>query len=271
MEADEDLEETELLEGIFKKFARLASLAAGRNEATAEELAGMDESARGVMMEMMNVQVSTAPQGPETSANTSLRASAISGPLTGSEGLEDNSNHVMALEHLPDVPVIASLPVSRDVVESWDLDVLDLDPEGQAKVAIHIFFDTAVGKTTGRYWSEALTFKRFHAVVKAGYNNLPYHNYTHACDVLHTVYRLLCLTSARQWLGSVDQYALLVAALCHDIGHAGRTNPFLVELGDELALRYNDKWTRMCLSRWTKKRRNKRGVFVSPRSSTLTT
>ena len=29
------------LQGIFKKFARLASLAAGRNEATAEELAGL--------------------------------------------------------------------------------------------------------------------------------------------------------------------------------------------------------------------------------------
>ena len=28
------------VQGIFKKFARLASLAAGRNEATAEELAG---------------------------------------------------------------------------------------------------------------------------------------------------------------------------------------------------------------------------------------
>lgn len=240
MEADEDLEETELLEGIFKKFARLASLAAGRNEATAEELAGMDESARGVMMEMMNVQVSTAAHVQETSANTSLRASAVSAPPTGSEGLEE-SHHVMALSDLPDVPVIASLPVSRDHIESFDLDVLDLDSEGQSKVAIHIFFDTAVGKTTGRYWSEALTFKRFHAVVKAGYNNLPYHNYTHACDVLHTVYRLLSLTSARQWLGSVDQYALLVAALCHDIGHQGRTNPFLVELGNELALRYNDK------------------------------
>lgn len=240
MEADEDLEETELLEGIFKKFARLASLAAGRNEATAEELAGMDESARGVMMEMMNVQVSTAPPVQETSANTSLRASAISAPQTGSEGL-DEPHHAMALSDLPDVPVIASLPVSRDTIESFDLDVLDLDSEGQTKVAVHIFFDTAVGKTTGRYWSEALTFKRFHAVVKTGYNNLPYHNYTHACDVLHTVYRLLSLTSARQWLSSVDQYALLVAALCHDIGHQGRTNPFLVELGNELALRYNDK------------------------------
>ncbi|CAK8985765.1 unnamed protein product [Durusdinium trenchii] len=238
MEADEDLEETELLEGIFKKFARLASLAAGRNEATAEELAGMDESARGVMMEMMNVQVSTVPAGGDAQ-NTNLRASAYSAP-TGSEGAEE-ANQVTALVELPDVPVIASLPVTRDLIESWDLDVLDLDTEGQTKVAIHIFFDSTIGKTTGRYWSEALTFKRFEKVVKAGYNNLPYHNYTHACDVLHTVYRMICLTSARTWLGSVDIYALLVAALCHDIGHHGRTNPFLVELGDELALRYNDK------------------------------
>eukprot|EP00913_Durusdinium_trenchii_P033424 g31292.t1 len=237
-EADEDLEETELLEGIFKKFARLASLAAGRNEATAEELAGMDESARGVMMEMMNVQVSTVPAGGDAQ-NTNLRASAYSAP-TGSEGAEE-ANQVTALVELPDVPVIASLPVTRDLIESWDLDVLDLDTEGQTKVAIHIFFDSTIGKTTGRYWSEALTFKRFEKVVKAGYNNLPYHNYTHACDVLHTVYRMICLTSARTWLGSVDIYALLVAALCHDIGHHGRTNPFLVELGDELALRYNDK------------------------------
>ncbi|CAK9053231.1 5'-cyclic phosphodiesterase 8A (MmPDE8) [Durusdinium trenchii] len=240
MEADEDLEETELLEGIFKKFARLASLAAGRNEATAEELAGMDESARGVMMEMMNVQASAAGTWLFVAGVNLLESESAYSAPTGSEGAEE-ANQVTALVELPDVPVIASLPVTRDLIESWDLDVLDLDTEGQTKVAIHIFFDSTIGKTTGRYWSEALTFKRFEKVVKAGYNNLPYHNYTHACDVLHTVYRMICLTSARTWLGSVDIYALLVAALCHDIGHHGRTNPFLVELGDELALRYNDK------------------------------
>merc|ERR1719331_1440015 len=35
--------------------------------------------------------------------------------------------------------------------------------------------------------------------------------------------------------------ALLIAALAHDLGHAGKTNPFLVETCHELALRYNDK------------------------------
>jgi len=39
----------------------------------------------------------------------------------------------------------------------------------------------------------------------------------------------------------IEVYALLLAALCHDLGHFGRTNPFLIETKHELALRYNDK------------------------------
>ena len=38
----------------------------------------------------------------------------------------------------------------------------------------------------------------------------------------------ICLWESFLWkFRGVDQYALLVAALCHDIGHQGRTNPFL--------------------------------------------
>merc|ERR1712048_994005 len=42
-------------------------------------------------------------------------------------------------------------------------------------------------------------------------------------------------------MSNVDVYALLVSAICHDVGHPGKTNPFLVEIRDELAVRYNDK------------------------------
>jgi len=140
-----------------------------------------------------------------------------------------------------DVPAVTTLPVSRTVIDSWDFDTLSIDSEGRSKVALHIFFDSQLGKTTGRTWVEVDTFHRFHSKIKDHYNELPYHNYAHACDVLHTVYRLLNISHGKLWLSSVDQYALLVAALCHDVGHAGKTNPFLVETGDDLALLYNDK------------------------------
>merc|ERR1711977_387634 len=39
----------------------------------------------------------------------------------------------------------------------------------------------------------------------------------------------------------LDQFAILVSAVAHDIGHPGVNNPFLIEASHELALRYNDK------------------------------
>lgn len=51
----------------------------------------------------------------------------------------------------------------------------------------------------------------------------------------------MTLVHSDMWISSVDQYALLLAALCHDLGHAGKTNPFLVETQHVLAMTYNDK------------------------------
>lgn len=39
----------------------------------------------------------------------------------------------------------------------------------------------------------------------------------------------------------MDVFSLLIAALCHDVGHTGRTNLFEVGIMSKLAIRYNDK------------------------------
>jgi hypothetical protein len=41
-------------------------------------------------------------------------------------------------------------------------------------------------------------------------------------------------------MSGVDQFALLIAAIGHDLGHFGKTNPFLVETCHEWAVTYND-------------------------------
>jgi hypothetical protein len=68
----------------------------------------------------------------------------------------------------------------------------------------------------------------------------PYHNWCHAVDVTHGVFRLLSLCSTERFLTGHERYALIVSAICHDIGHPGLNNPFLVETSHELAIRYND-------------------------------
>jgi len=69
----------------------------------------------------------------------------------------------------------------------------------------------------------------------------PYHNWFHAVDCTHAVYRLLQLCSAEAYLSKEERYALIVSAISHDLGHPGLNNTFLIETGHELALLYNDK------------------------------
>ena len=42
-------------------------------------------------------------------------------------------------------------------------------------------------------------------------------------------------TNASKWVGDFGTLGVMVAALCHDLGHFGRTNVFLVDTGHEWA------------------------------------
>ena len=80
----------------------------------------------------------------------------------------------------------------------------------------------------------------FAKAVEDAYLDVPFHNAYHAAQVCHHVNVLMETTGLRRVLSRVDQMALSVAALCHDISHFGRTNAYLVETRHELAVRYND-------------------------------
>lgn len=68
----------------------------------------------------------------------------------------------------------------------------------------------------------------------------PYHNSRHAADVLQTLHMIL--TSGGLMPGYADQLTLLgcyLAAVVHDFEHVGRSNDYLVNTHDTLAIRYN--------------------------------
>jgi len=77
----------------------------------------------------------------------------------------------------------------------------------------------------------------------AGYSKSPqYHNWAHAVDVTHTMFKMQLEISDgyHSLFSELEDLSLLVSAACHDIGHPGLTNDFLVLTAHELALRYND-------------------------------
>ncbi|GFH30211.1 phosphodiesterase, partial [Haematococcus lacustris] len=78
--------------------------------------------------------------------------------------------------------------------------------------------------------------------IEAGYCANAYHNRSHAADVVQTLHLLLTQGGlAPGYADPLTRLAAYLAAVCHDYQHLGRTNDWLIETRDELALRYNDR------------------------------
>lgn len=76
--------------------------------------------------------------------------------------------------------------------------------------------------------------------LQAGYHDVPFHNFVHACDVVHGTVFFAAQDAVRKHLSALDLYAIILAAAMHDHGHVGYSNAFYVNANDELAIRYND-------------------------------
>lgn len=149
--------------------------------------------------------------------------------------------------HLPDV--------DRDLINTWDFDSLAMTSEEirehvllmfgslgllrvDCETPTHNSVDSDAAAAEG--FCTPLALWNFVARIETGYNDNPYHNFRHAVDVTHTVYRYVTMTEPRTHVTHVEKFALLVAALSHDLDHPGVNNAFLVNTKDRLATLYND-------------------------------
>ncbi|CAD7938925.1 unnamed protein product [Amoebophrya sp. A120] len=130
-------------------------------------------------------------------------------------------------------------------VESFEFNPLELD-DFQTYAAV-LWFLQGDAMNLGGFIKDTLKIderriQRFLEEISGRYvNTNPYHNWLHAVDVAHGVYSFLNLCKTRDIFSKSDRFAMLLSAVCHDAGHPGYNNPFLVESNDPLALKYNDK------------------------------
>uniref|UniRef100_A0A7S0QT34 Phosphodiesterase n=1 Tax=Pyramimonas obovata TaxID=1411642 RepID=A0A7S0QT34_9CHLO len=68
----------------------------------------------------------------------------------------------------------------------------------------------------------------------------PYHNSTHASDVLQCVAVMLFQWELSKYLTNEEIFACMLGAVIHDVGHPGWTNEFQVNNKHERAMIYND-------------------------------
>ena len=129
--------------------------------------------------------------------------------------------------------------VDVSAVNSWQFDVLKYSYQQLFEVNQYIF------SVMGFFNDFAIPVPVFEAFIlemsKQYKEKNTYHNFYHACDVSHTVFRLIMVSELHKVLSPLEIFSTVVAAIGHDVGHPGVNNGFLVKSKDKLAMIHNDR------------------------------
>lgn len=116
-----------------------------------------------------------------------------------------------------------------------------LTPSQIKALSVRLLREQAGTKDFVRRYLKPVVLVQFVNVLEPMYLPNPFHNFVHAVDVLCWLTMEMENVEVQSFLADSDQFALLVAAVGHDVGHLGVNNQFLVATSHELAVIYNDK------------------------------
>ncbi|KAK8767091.1 hypothetical protein V5799_006131 [Amblyomma americanum] len=85
------------------------------------------------------------------------------------------------------------------------------------------------------------TIRNWLQLIEANYQDNPYHNSTHAADVMQATAYFLLKLRKKDIFDPLDEAICLVSAVIHDVDHPGKSSPFLCNSDHELAILYNDR------------------------------
>lgn len=85
------------------------------------------------------------------------------------------------------------------------------------------------------------TIRNWLQLVESHYLDNPYHNSTHAGDVMQATAYFLLKLRKKDIFDPLDEAICLISAVVHDIDHPGRSSQFLINSDNELAILYNDR------------------------------
>lgn len=223
-EEESSAAEIALLEKVVKKLAALSEIT--MRQALPDDVQTL-QYLGGVQVRTASIDFSLAarkssrmvtPQGSSCSATSYSIFIDPGTPAHGKLGAEASADPLQA-------------------ARSWSYSALTLGREKSCKVCT-LMLKSASEKVQAPN-EECLT--AFVEAAAGAYKGPAYHNWTHAVDVTHVVWLLFhrCGRTGR-FMSALEEYALLVSAVCHDVGHPGMNNDFLVKTSSDLAIRYND-------------------------------
>ncbi|XP_076354887.1 high affinity cAMP-specific and IBMX-insensitive 3',5'-cyclic phosphodiesterase 8A-like isoform X8 [Tachypleus tridentatus] len=123
----------------------------------------------------------------------------------------------------------------------WSFDILELERISEKRAL------TWLGMTVFSSFNacsvlscDEKTLRSWLSLIEANYCNNPYHNSTHAADVMQATALFLQKPRLKAIFDPLDEVISLIAAVVHDVNHPGKNSAFLCNTKDELAILYND-------------------------------
>jgi len=150
------------------------------------------------------------------------------------EGRETESVLMQLVQSIdPNLPDLGML-------KQWGFPALDYTHEQLVGCALLMFNERGL-LDTETVGVRAECLRNFVAKVLGSYKKVPYHNAWHGFTVFHSCYWVLCTSPELANLPPAKVFSMLIAALCHDVGHEGLTNPFHINSQSDHAITYNDE------------------------------
>jgi hypothetical protein len=118
---------------------------------------------------------------------------------------------------------------------TWDLKPHEQSSDWMVDAILAMFVSSGVVR---KFELELDALTHFILTVRHNYDDQPFHNFTHAFSVTHASWMMVQAEDVGDCLTDVDKLSILVAAVCHDLGHPGVNNDFLAKTGDILARTY---------------------------------
>eukprot|EP00928_Gymnodinium_smaydae_P037159 TRINITY_DN25834_c0_g1_i1.p1 TRINITY_DN25834_c0_g1~~TRINITY_DN25834_c0_g1_i1.p1 ORF type:complete len:2072 (-),score=304.76 TRINITY_DN25834_c0_g1_i1:130-5685(-) len=136
---------------------------------------------------------------------------------------------------------LEEIGIKYEDLNSWEFNVLEMEVSTMEKISYWMLMNNPGSCAHAEHHVDSKRLGQFVEEVRRGYRDNPYHNFMHAVDVTHAVFRYSNLMQAELIFPAIELFSVLVAAISHDLGHVGWNNAFLVETQHDLAIRYNDR------------------------------
>lgn len=134
-----------------------------------------------------------------------------------------------------------SMKLSDDIKEKFTvLNFFSIDWKGDGHIRLLYFIFQEYGLLNEFHITNEL-FLKFIFKMRSTYNDVPYHNWMHACDVSQYVSYEIRTAKLSTRMTKLELFTVFIACVCHDSNHEGFNNVFNVKAETPLGILFKDQ------------------------------